>query len=160
MDEKYKRAYINELQFLQREINFLQKGAQSLPSLEKTIDTLRNSQTQLYEALTQHSVTAEEVHKIIAENADKQLISKIMKLQGMKDRLNKHLADPTLTPEKRHSLERSLSRTTQSHRDKWDEIINSPNKNDLIRKLEQAQIKQLDRQNRTRDRTHDHDRTR
>jgi len=160
LDEKDKRTHVETLQSLQRDINFLKKSSANNPSLEKIIDTLRNSQTQLYEALAQHGVTAEEVHKIIVENSDKQLINEIMKLQGLKDHINKQLINPDLTPEKRQSLEKSLTRTTQAHADKWQEIINSPRRADLIRKIEQAQAKQLKRQNRTRDRTPDHERTR
>ena len=164
MDEKETRAYVNELLFLQREINFLQKAAQrnNMPSLEKTIDNLRNSQTQLYEALTQHGITAEAVHQIIMENSDKQLVNEIMRLQAAKDKINKQLAEPNLSPQKRQSREYSLIQTTQAHREKWDEIINNPRRTELIHKVEQAQIKQLQRETRTRDhdRTHTLDRTR
>ncbi|MCL2798612.1 MAG: hypothetical protein FWD58_11310 [Firmicutes bacterium] len=155
MDEKDKRTHVKTLQSLQRDINFYKKSNENNqnPSLEKIIDILRNSQTKLYEALAQHGVTAAEVHKIILENSDKELINEIMRLQGLKNRIDKQLPDPNLSPEKRQSLEKSLVRATQAHIDKWDELINSPNKNDLMRKIEQAQIKQLERENRTKDRT-------
>ncbi|MCL2798654.1 MAG: hypothetical protein FWD58_11525 [Firmicutes bacterium] len=156
LDEKDKNTHITTLQTLQRDINFYKKVNENNqnPSLDKIIDILRNSQDQLYSALAQHGVTADEVHQIIQENSDKQLINEIMKLQGMKDRINKQLANPDLTPQKRQSLEKSFTRVTQAHTDKWDEIINSPRKDDLIEKMEQAQIKQLQKQQ-ARDRDHD-----
>ena len=160
MDEKETRAHVETLQSLQRNINFLKKSAKNNPSLEKTIDKLRNSQTQLYEALTQHGVTAEAVHQIIIENSDKQLVNEIMRPQAAKDKINKQLAEPNLSPQKRQSHEYSLVQTTQSHREKWDEIINSPRRTELIDKVEQSQIKQLQRETHTRDRTHEYDRTR
>ena len=160
MDEKDKRVNIETLQSLQRDINFLSQVKENNPSLEKIIDTLRNSQTRLYEALAQHGVTAQEVHKIITENSDKQLINEIMKLQGIKNRIDKQLTNPALSPEKHQSLELTLTRTTQAHADKWQELINSPRRADLLRKIEQAQAKQLERQNRTHDRSPDHNRTR
>jgi hypothetical protein len=158
LDEKETRTHIETLQSLQRNINFLQKAAKQNPSLEKTIDTLRNSQTQLYEALAQHGVTAEAVHQIIMEKSDKQIVTKIMRLQAAKDKIEKQLAAPDLTPQKRQSLEKSLTQTTQAHRDRWDEIINSPRRAELIRMTEQAITKKLEK-SRTRDRTPDHDRT-
>jgi hypothetical protein len=159
LDEKDKRTHIETLQSLQRDINFYKKINENNqnPSLEKIIDILRNSQTKLYEALAQHGITAEEVHKIIIENSDQQLIKEIMQLQGIKDKINKQLEIPNLSPEKREPLEKALTRTTQAHVDKWGEIINSPRKDDLIDKMEQAQIKQLQKQQ-IRDRTPDHDR--
>jgi len=163
LDEKDKHTHIKTLQSLQRDINFYKKSNENNqnPSLEKIIDILRNSQTRLYEALSQHGITAEEVHKIIIENSDKELINEIMRLQGMKDRINKQLEAPDLSPEKRQTLEKSFARTTQAHTDKWDEIINSPNKDDLIEKMEQAQLKQLEKQQaRNRDKTREHERTR
>jgi cytosine/adenosine deaminase-related metal-dependent hydrolase len=160
LDEKETRINIETLQSLQRNINFLNKAAENNPSLEKTIEKLRNSQTQLYEALAQHGVTAEAVHQIIIENSDKQIVNEIMRLQAAKDKITKQLADPNLTPQKRQSLEKSFARTKQAHADRWQEIINSPRRAELIRMTEQAQIKQLARENRTRDRTHELDRTR
>ncbi|MDR0460829.1 MAG: hypothetical protein LBH62_05280 [Nitrososphaerota archaeon] len=50
-------------------------------------------------------------------------------------------------------------RATQAHKDKWSEIINSPDKNNLMTKLEQAQFKQLQKQ-RTRDKDREPARTR
>jgi hypothetical protein len=159
LDEKDKHTHITTLQSLQRDINFLKKSSVNNPSLERIIDTLRNSQTQLYEALAQHGVTAQAVHQIIQENSDKQLIAEIMKLQGMKDKITQQLADPSLTPQKRQSLERSFSRAKQAHADRWQEIINSPRRAELLRMIEQAQIKQL-RKQQSRDRSRTHDRTR
>lgn len=161
MDEKDKRTNIITLQSLQRDINFYKKASEQNPSLEKIVDILRNSQTKLYEALAQHGITAEEVHKIIIENSDKSLIDEIMKLQGIKNRINKHLESPDLSPEKIQTLEKSLTQATQAHTDKWDEIINSPRKDDLIEKMEQAQLKQLEKeQARNRDRNREPERTR
>ncbi|MCL2475692.1 hypothetical protein [Candidatus Bathycorpusculum sp.] len=158
MDEKDTRSYVETLQSLQRDINSLKKFSSLHPSLEKTIDGLRNSQTLLYEALAQHGVTAEAVHKVIVENSDKQLIAEIMRLQAAKDKINKQLAAPDLTPQKRQSLEHSFARTKQDHADKWQEIINSPRRAELIRMTEQAITKNLEK-SRTRDRTHDLDRS-
>ena len=69
LDEKDKRTNIETLQSLQRGINFYKKVNENNqnPSLEKIIDILRNSQDQLYSALSQHGVTADEVHNIIIE---------------------------------------------------------------------------------------------
>jgi hypothetical protein len=160
LDEKETRTHVETLQSLQRNINFLNKAKENNPSIEKTIDTLRNSQTQLYEALAQHGVTAEAVHQIIMEKSDKQIVAEIMKLQSIKDKIDKQLTDPNLTPEKRQTLEHTFARTKQAHADRWQEIINSPRRAELIRMTEQAQIKQLQRENRTRDRSHNLDRTR
>jgi hypothetical protein len=161
LDEKDKHTNIRTLQSLQRDINFYKKASEQNPSLEKIIDILRNSQTRLYEALAQHGITAEEVHKIIIENSDKELIAEIMKLQGIKNRISKQLESPDLSPEKIQTLEKSLIRTTQAHTDKWDEIINSPRKDDLIEKMEQAQLRQLEKQQaRDRDKTREPERTR
>lgn len=161
MDEKDKRINIEMLQALQRDINFYKKVNENNqnPSLEKIIDTLRNSQDKLYGALSQHGITAEEVHKIILENSDKQIVAEIMKLQGARDKINNQLTDPNLSPEKCQSLEKSLTRTNQAHTNKWNEIINSPRKNELIEKMEQAIIKKLEK-DRDPDRTRDYDRSR
>jgi hypothetical protein len=159
LDEKETRAHVETLQSLQRNINFLKKSAENNPSLEKTIEKLRNSQTQLYEALAQHGVTAEAVHQVIIENSDKQLVNEIMRLQAAKDKINKQLADPNLTPQKRQSLERSFARTKQTHADRWDELINSPRRAELIRLTEQAITKKLEK-SRIRDRTREYDRSR
>lgn len=159
MDEKETRAHVETLQSLQRNINFLNKVRENNPSLEKTIEKLRNSQTQLYEALARHGVTAEAVHKVIMENSDKQIVTEIMRLQAAKDKTTKQLAAPDLTPQKRQSLERSFNRAKQAHADKWQEIINNPRRAELIRKTEQAITKKLEK-SRNRDRTPDHDRSR
>ncbi|MDR0461126.1 MAG: hypothetical protein LBH62_06825 [Nitrososphaerota archaeon] len=159
LDEKDQRTHIKTLQSLQRSINLYKQAAEQNPSLEKIIDKLRNSQDKLYSALAYHGVTAEQVHQIIMENSDKQLINEIMRLQSNKDKINKQLANSDLTPEKRRKLETALTRTTQAHKDKWSEIINSPDKNNLMTKLEQAQLKQLQKQ-RTRERDREPTRTR
>jgi hypothetical protein len=159
MDEKDKITRIKTLQSLQRDINFYKKASQHNPSLEKTIDKLRNSQDKLYAALAQHGITAEQVHQIIMENNDKQLINEIMKLQGNKNRINKQLSNSDLTPEKRRKLEISLNRATQDHKEKWSKIINSPDKNNLMTKLEKTQLKQLQKQ-RARDKDREPARTR
>jgi len=159
LDEKETRAHVEILQSLQRDINFLNKAKENNPSLEKTIEKLRNSQTQLYETLAQHGVTAEAVHKVIVENSDKQLVAEIMRLQAAKNKIEKQLSDPHLSPQKRQTLDRSFTRTKQAHADRWQEIINSPRRAELIRKTEQAITKKLEK-SRTRDRTHEHDRSR
>ena len=154
MNEQDKRAHINALQSLQRDINFLSKSAENNPSLEATIDILRNSQDKLYAALAQHGITAEEVHKVIIENSDRVIIKEIMRLQGVKDIINNQLAQPNLTPEQTESLEAALADATKQHAAKWDEVINSPDKDRIIDKIEQAQIKQLEKEQ-ARDRRHD-----
>jgi hypothetical protein len=65
--DKDKRAHIETLHSLQKDINFLNKAKKDNPSIEKTIETLRNSQDKLYSALAQHGITAEEVHRVIIE---------------------------------------------------------------------------------------------
>jgi hypothetical protein len=159
LDEKETRAHVETLQSLQRNINFLNNAKKNNPSLEKTIEKLRNSQTQLYEALAQHGVTAEAVHKVIMENSDKQIVAEIMRLQAAKDKTTKQLSAPDLSPQKRQSLERSFNRAKQAHADKWQEIINNPRRPELIRLTEQAITKKLEK-SRTRNRSHEHDRTR
>jgi len=157
MDDKDKRTHIETLQSLQRDINFFEKAKENNPSLEKTIDILRNSQDKLYSALAQHGITAEEVHKVIMENTDKAIVKEIMQLQSVKNKINKQLAEPSLTPEKSRFLEKRLSRATQQHTAAWDKVINSPDKDRIINKIEQAQAKQLQREQ-ARERTRDHDR--
>jgi hypothetical protein len=162
LDEKTKHAYIETLQSLQKNINFLQNANANNqnPSLEKTINTLRNSQNKLYGALVQHGVTPEETHKIIMENNDKQLVSKLMKLQSQKDKIEKQLADPNLSPKNRQTLEHSRDQTKQAHADKWNEIINSPRRAELIHMTEHAITKKHTKsRNRTLDRNPDHDHT-
>ncbi|MCL2135686.1 MAG: hypothetical protein FWH37_09130 [Candidatus Bathyarchaeota archaeon] len=66
-----------------------------------------------------------------------------MRLQGTKNKINKQLVESNLTPEKRQSLEDKLTHTTRRHTAKWDEVIGSPDKDRIIDKIEQAQIKQL-----------------
>jgi len=160
-DKDKQRAYIGELQDLQRQINFLKKSDEISPepSIEKAIDILRNSQDKLYSALAQYGVTAEDVHKVIIENSDQALIKEIMQLQRAKDNLKKQLTTPNLSPEKSRLLEKRLTLATQKHTAKWDEIINSPDKDRIIHKIEQVQIKQLQREQ-ARDRTREPERTR
>ena len=82
-----------------------------------------------------------------------------MRLQAAKDKINKQLAAPDLSPQKRQTLEHSFTRTKQAHADRWDEIINSPRRAELIRLTEQAITKKLEKSH-TRDRNHELDRTR
>jgi superfamily I DNA and/or RNA helicase len=161
-DKDKQRAYIGELQGLQRQINFLKKSNETTrePSIENAIDILRNSQDKLYSALAQHGITAEDVHRVIMENSDNAIVKEIMRLQKAKDTLKKQLAEPKLTPEKRQSLEDRLARKTQQHADKWDEVINDPRKDEIISKIQQSQIKELHKEERTREKSRDHDRTR
>lgn len=162
MDDKDKRVYIGELQNLQRQINSLKNANKSNPepSIERTIDILRNSQDKLYSALSYHGVTAEEVHQVIIENSDKQIVSEIMKLQSNKDKINKQLAEPNLSPEKRQNLEADLAEVTQEHVEKWDGVIADPDKDRIIDKIEQAQLKALAKENRDHDKDHDEGRSR
>jgi len=157
-DKDKQRAYIGELQGLQRQINFLKKssGETKEPSIEKTMDILRNSQDKLYSALAQHGITAEEVHRVIIENSDNAIVKEVMRLQRAKDTL-KQLTRSNLTPEQAKSIEARLSRKTQQHTAKWDEIINSPDKDRIINKIEQAQIKALRKEERERDKSREHE---
>jgi len=157
MNEKDKHTHIETLQALQKNINSLNKAKKDNPSLEKAIETLRNSQDKLYAALSYQGVSSEEVHKVIIENSDQAIVKEIMRLQGTKNTINKHLAEANLTPEKRQSLEAALSRATQRHTAKWDEIINSPDKDRIINKIEQAQIKALRKEERERDKSREHE---
>jgi DNA-binding MurR/RpiR family transcriptional regulator len=153
-DKDKQRMYIGELQGLQRQINFLKKANEDAkePSIENAIDILRNSQDKLYSALAQHGITAEDVHRVIIENNDNAVVKEVMRLQHAKNTLKKQLTDSKLTPEKRQLLETRLARKSQQHTAQWDEIINSPDKDRIINKIEQAQIKQLQKEQ-ARDRT-------
>lgn len=153
--------YITELQFLQREINFLQNLNETSrePSIENTIQLLKTSQNKLYAALVKHEVTAEEVHKIITENNEKKLVADIVKLQKSKESIEQQLSNSTLSAEKRQSQKKALTRKSQQYTDKWNEIINSPNKDELITKIEQTQTKSLQK-SRTHDRPRDPEHTR
>jgi hypothetical protein len=159
-NEKDTRTHIETLQSLQKDINTLKKSAENNPSLEKTIETLRNSQDKLYSALAQHGITAEAVHKIIMENSDKAIVKEIMQLQKSKDNIRKQLAEPSLTSEKSQLLEKRFVLKSQQHTAKWDEIINSPDKDRIINKIEQSQIKALQKEERSRDKAHEHSRSR
>jgi hypothetical protein len=99
-----KRAMIEELQWLQRELNLLQEVYQTNPdqSIENSIKILKTSQDKLYGTLVKNKVTAEEVEKII----------------------------------------------------KWKEIIDSPDRKELIEKIEKEQGKTLTK-SRGRGKTHD-----
>jgi len=161
-DKDKQRAYIGELQGLQRQINFLKKSNETArePSIDNAIDILRNSQDKLYSALAQHGITAEDVHRVILENGDNAVVKEIMRLQQAKDTLRKQLTGSKLTPDQTKSLEDRLALKTQQHADKWDEVINDPRKDEIISKIQQAQIKELRREERTRDKSRDHDRSR
>jgi heat shock protein HspQ len=160
-DNEDTRAYVSELQFLQRQINLLQRANATSPepTLEDTIDSLRNSQTKLYSALSQHGVTAEDVYKVIMENSDKALIAEILNLQKNKDSLSKKLANPAISPKSRQTLEFSLDQTSQQYKELWGEMVNSPNREELMNRLEAAMTKRLQK-NRSRDKTRDQDKTR
>jgi hypothetical protein len=160
LDDKDTRAHVEMLQSLQKSINSLNKVKEDNPSIEKTIEILRNSQDQLYGALAQHGVTAEAVHKILIENSDKKIVAEIMRLQRMKDNIRTQLTRPGLSPDQTQKLEQRLAKATQDHVDRWDEAINDPRKDEIISKIQQAQIKEMEREERERDKTRDHDRTR
>jgi hypothetical protein len=158
MDDKDKRIYIGELQGLQRQINVWQKAYETSrePSIERTIDILRNSQDKLYGAFAQHGITAEDVYKIIMEKSDKKLVAEIMKLQNAKDTISKQLAESAnLTSVEIKTLKSYLDQKSQQHADKWDDIINNPNRKAIIKAIEQAQIKQLAKETREQEKTPD-----
>jgi hypothetical protein len=158
-DKDKHRAYIGELQGLQRQINFLKKADETSrePSIENAIDILRNSQDKLYSALAQHGITAEDVHRVIIENNDNAIVKEIMQLQRAKDTLKKQLTESRIAPEKRRSLEDRLIRAAQRHAAKWDEVIGSPDKDRIINQIEQAQIKALRKEERARDQSREHE---
>jgi hypothetical protein len=160
-NEKDTRAYINELQFLQRQINLLQKAnaTDPEPSIEKTISIMRNSQDKLYNALATRGITAEDAYRIITEDNDKELVKEIINLQKSRESTKTQLSNPNLSPQKRQSLEISLAQKSQTYTDKWNEIINHPNRTALITKIESTQTKTLQK-TRTHDKTRDTDRTR
>jgi hypothetical protein len=155
--EKDTLAYIKELQFLQREINFLEKSHATKQELsfKNTIELLRNSQDKLYGTLAQHGVTAEQMYKIITENNEKKLVSEVMKLQKEMDRIRKQLSNSELLPIQTQKLEKLHDRKNRSHVAKWDEIINSPNKKELISKVEQAQKQELAKEANVQDKKHE-----
>jgi hypothetical protein len=159
--DKDKRLLITELQVTQRQINFLQKSnnANPDPSIENSIELLRNSQDNLYNALAYHGVTAEEVYRVIMENSDKFLIAEILNLQKIKTNLDKKLADPALSPKKRQILEVSLAQTSQQYKELWDEMTNSPNRADLMNRVETAMTKDMQKA-RAQDKNREPDRTR
>ena len=146
MDKKDIRTHVQTLQSLQRDINFLKKASGDNPSLEKTMDILRNSQDKLYGALAQHGVTSEDVYRVLMENGDKEIIKNIMRLQKNKDTLRQKLSEPKLSPDQTKSLEERLAQATQQHTAAWNEVINSPDKDRIINKIEQAQIKDLQKE--------------
>jgi hypothetical protein len=152
---------VSELQFLQRQINLLQKLNETNPqsSIEKTIENLRNSQDKLYNFLAYHGITSEEVYRVIMENSDQALIKELLTLQKGKNTLKTQLSNPNLSPEKRQKLEKSLTLKSEQYTEKWREIADSPNKNELMKKAEQAITKDTAK-DRTRSRTHDKDRSR
>jgi hypothetical protein len=149
LDEKVKRTYINELYFLQKQIDFLQKfrDTSGTPSLERTIETLRNSQDKLYGVLVQHGVTAEDIHRVIVENNDEKLVAELLKLQNAKDKISKKLSNAqNLSSKQIQHLEEFFEQKTEEHMAKWGEIINRPNKKRLIDRIERVQKKQLSKE--------------
>jgi len=161
IQDKDKRAYINELYFLQKEIYFLENANQTNPeqSIEKTIENLRNSQDKLYGFLAYHGVTAEEVYRVIMEKSDKAIVKDILKLQKSKNTIEKQLSDPALPLQKRQRLENALALTKQEYAAKWNEIIQNPDKDNLIRRIEQATLKNFHK-SQAQDRTQDQSRGR
>jgi hypothetical protein len=155
------RIYVSELQFLQRQINHLQKlnKTNPEPSIDKTIENLRNSQDKLYGALAYHGITFEGVYKVVMENSDQALIKELLDLQRDKNRLQKQLANPKLPLEKWQRLQSCISFKLDQYAAKWHEIADSPNKDELMKKAEQA-ITKGSAKDRTRSRTHDRDRSR
>jgi hypothetical protein len=159
-NEKDARAYISEIRFLQSKINSLQKFSETNqePSIEQVITILRNSQDKLYNSLATHGITPEDAYRIITESGDRQLVKDIIMLQTAKNDAEKQLADPALSLEKRQLLEQSHAEIAQAHKSAWNEVRNSPNRAELINKVEQAQTKDLPK-DRTHDREHDPERT-
>ncbi|MDR0373561.1 MAG: hypothetical protein LBI79_08435 [Nitrososphaerota archaeon] len=96
MDSKDKLVYINELQFLQKQINFLETINHE--SCQKTIAILKTSQDKLYGALVKHGVTAEEMAKIITEDNDKKLVKNVIDLQKSKTSIESNLSNPIYHP--------------------------------------------------------------
>jgi hypothetical protein len=158
--EKDTRAYIAEIRFLQRKIDGLQKFSETNrePSIEQVITILRNSQDTLYNSLAAHGITPEDAYRIITESGDRQLVKDIVMLQTAKIDAEKQLADPALSPEKRQFLEQSHAEITLAHKDAWNEVRNSPNRAELINKVEQSQTKDLPKDH-EQERDHDPDRT-
>jgi hypothetical protein len=155
------RTHIKEIQYLQRKIVVLEKAHEATgePSLEETIAILRNSQDKLYNSLASRGINAEDAYRIITEDSDRELVQSVIKLQKSIAAIEKQLADPDLSPQKRQSLENSQAQNSQQHKAKWDEIKASPNKNDLMTKIEQAQEKEVTK-SREHDRTREAERTR
>jgi hypothetical protein len=147
MDEKYKRAYVGELYFLQKQINALQKANEidPEPTVLEAVDILKRSQDKLYGTLVYHGVTAEEVRRVIMENNDKELVKEVLSLQKSKSVVTKQLSNSNLLPEKRQLLEYRLNLISEEYVAKWGEVKQSSNRNELISQVEQAQIKDLQR---------------
>jgi len=57
--------------------------------------------------------------------------------------------------QKTQSLKATLAQVTQEHSDKWEEIINSPNKKAIIREIEQAQKEKLAKEAPEQEKTHE-----
>jgi hypothetical protein len=159
-NEKDTRAYIAEIRFLQRKIDGLQKFSETNrePSIEQVITILRNSQDKLYNSLAAHGITPEDAYRIITESGDSQLVKDIVMLQTAKNDAEKQLADPNLSPEKRQFLEQSHAEISQVHKSALNEVRNSPNRAELINKVEQSQTKELSKDH-EHDREHDLDRS-
>jgi hypothetical protein len=155
------RTHIKEIQYLQQKIVVLEKAHEATgePSLEETIAILRNSQDKLYNSLASRGINAEDAYRIIMENDDRELVQSVIKLQKSIASIEKQLADPDISPQKRQSLENSQAQKSQQHKAKWDEIKSSPNKNDLMTKIEQIQEKEVTK-SREQDKTHEAERTR
>jgi hypothetical protein len=160
-DERDTRTHINELQYLQRKINTLSRAnAESPePSIDRTIEIMRNSQDALYNSLSRHGITPEDAYRIIMENNDRELVESVIKLQKSRDTLERKLANPKLSPKKRQFLEKSLSQKNQQYTDKWNRIKSSPNKNDLIDQIEHTIEHQLTK-SRNRTKNHEPERSR
>jgi len=160
LTDRDKRIHINELQFLQREINLLQNSYAKNPdtTIGKSILNLQNAQDKLYGSLVKNGVTAQDINKIIIENNDKNLIKTIRTLQNSKRTLEKRLENPNLFPKHRQSLEYTLSQTIQQYSDKWRELTNNPNKTALMKQIEQAQIRATQKEH-DRNRTHEYNRS-
>jgi|GEM_PF-1503791 len=162
LSNRDKRIHINELQFLQREINLLQVSYAKNPDplIGKSISNLQAAQDKLYSSLARHGVTAQDIQKIISETNDKNLVKTIRDLQNAKRTTEKRLENPNLSPKHRQSLEHTLSQTLQQYSEKWRELTNHPNKSALMKQIEKAQIKAIQKEhNRDRDKSHEQERS-
>ena len=129
------------------------------PTIAKSIANLQNAQDKLYTSLVKHGVTAQDITRLIREANDKNLIKTIRELQNTKRAAEKRLENPKLSIKHRQALQHNLNQTTQAYAEKWRELTNHPNRADLMKQVEQAQIKAIQKEH-DRDKSHEQERTR